>query len=83
MKKHILEFFESNHWLCRLGRTILQEVMAVLFAFSDKIIGRYVIDDLWRPFIIALTVAILSPVMAMIKERNGGGLVNSEGDGIN
>ncbi len=66
-----MKLFESNEWQYRLVRTIIQAVIATVLAFADKIIGTFVINPVWRPFIVALTMNVLSPIMAMIKEKDG------------
>ena len=65
-----MKLFNSNEWQYRLARTAIQAVIGTVLAFGDKIIGKYIIDDVWRPFIVALVMNTLSPIMAMIKAKD-------------
>lgn len=65
-----MKFFESNKLIYRLLRTICQGILGVLIANIDMIIGAFSIPDVWRPLIVALVMAILSPVMAAIGGRD-------------
>ena len=60
------KFLTSNSTVYRLLRTIVQAVIGVILANADVIIGTFSIDDVWKPIIVALTVAVLSPIMAEI-----------------
>lgn len=60
------KFLTSNDSTFRLLRTIVQAVIGVIVANADAIVGAYVISDIWRPIIVALVMAILSPIMAEI-----------------
>ena len=64
------EFLTSNDWQWRLARTILQGVLGVVVANLDLIMGWCVIDPSVRALVVALVMAVLSPVMAAI---GGGG----------
>lgn len=57
-------FLTSNEATFRLLRTIVQAVIGVILANADIIVGAYVINDVFRPLIVALVMAILSPIMA-------------------
>lgn len=65
-------FLTSNETVYRLLRTIVQAVIGVLIANMDAILGTYVLNDLWRPIIAAVIMAILSPVMAELGKHTGG-----------
>lgn len=62
-------FLTSNEWQWRLARTILQGIIGVIVANIDVIAGYIVLDPSIRAIVVALVMAILSPVMAML----GGG----------
>lgn len=66
-------FLTSNETAFRLLRTIVQAIIGVLIANMDAILGTYVLNDLWRPIIAAVIMAILSPIMAELGKRTGGG----------
>lgn len=61
-----MKFFNSNSTLFRLLRTIVQGVLGVVIANLDMIIGTFSVPDLWKPLIVALVMAVLSPIMAAI-----------------
>lgn len=63
------KFLTSNEWQYRLLRTIVQGVLGVLVANIDVLAGMVVLDPAIRAIVVALVMAILSPVMAML----GGG----------
>ncbi len=63
------KFLQSNEWQYRLLRTILQGILGVLVANIDVIAGYAILDPAIRAIVVALVMAILSPVMAML----GGG----------
>lgn len=58
-------FFISNEPVYRLARTIVQGVIGVLIANVDIIIGTHFSPEV-KGFIVALVMAILSPIMAMM-----------------
>ena len=58
------EFLCSNEWQWRLARTVVQGVIGVLIANIDLIVGRCVLDPSVRGLVVALVMAVLSPVMA-------------------
>ena len=58
------KFLTSNSAGMRLARTIFQGIIGVLIAYVDVIIGQFVtIPDEMRPVIVAMVMAILSPIM--------------------
>ena len=61
-----MRFFTSNSLLFRLLRTIIQGVLGVVIANIDILIGSFVIDEIYKPIIVALVMAVLSPVMAIL-----------------
>lgn len=63
-----MKFFESNEWYWRMARTIVQGLIAVVIANLDVLIATANIDPTIKPMIVAGVMAILSPVMAQIKE---------------
>lgn len=58
------EFLTSNEWRCWLARTVVQGVLGVVVANLDLILGWAVLDPAWRALVVALAMAVLSPVMA-------------------
>ena len=63
------EFLASNEWYWRLARTIVQGVLGVIIANIYLIMGWCVLDPSVRGLVVALVMAVLSPVMAAL----GGG----------
>ena len=63
------EFLGSNEWKYRLARTIVQGLIGVIIANLDLILGYLVIDPALRPMIVALCMAILSPIMAELGKK--------------
>lgn len=64
------QFLKSNEWQWRLARTIVQGILGVIVANIDLIFGQVVLDPVWRALVVALVMAVLSPVMA---ELDSGG----------
>lgn len=60
------KFLTSNEWQYRLLRTIFQGVLGVIIANIDLITGMFVFDPTMKALIVALVMAVLSPIMAMI-----------------
>lgn len=58
------KFLTSNETVWRLARTIVQGILGVLVANIDMIVGAYVLEPQTRALIVALVMAVLSPVMA-------------------
>lgn len=72
-------FLNGNEWQWRLARTVAQGVIGVLIANVDLIVGWCVLDPSVRGLVVALVMAVLSPVMAelgggdaLVIERGGG-----------
>ena len=60
------EFLTSNEAKYRLLRTIVQGVLGVIVANLDLICGYVIFEPQTRAFVVALVMAVLSPIMAMI-----------------
>lgn len=58
-------FLTSNDWQYRLLRTIVQGILGVIIANIDLIVGACILDPSQRALVVALVMAILSPIMAM------------------
>ena len=65
-----MKFFKSNEWQWRLLRTIVQGIVGAIIANIDVITGAFQIGDVWKPIIAMLIMAILSPIMAEIGNKN-------------
>ena len=57
-------FLRSNETKYRLARTILQGVIGVLIANLDLLISGLTIPPQYKPMIVALVMAVLSPIMS-------------------
>lgn len=66
------EFLNSNEWQWRLARTVAQGVLAVVAANADLLVGACVLDPTWRALVVALVMAVLSPVMAELGKAEQG-----------
>ena len=58
------EFLTSNSAKYRLLRTIVQGVIGVIIANLDLLVGYVIFDAQMRAFIVAIVMAILSPIMS-------------------
>ena len=68
------KWLKSNETKYRLLRTIAQGVIGVIVAYLDVIVGVIAIPDELRPMIVALIMAILSPIMSELgKDTEEGG----------
>lgn len=65
-----MKLFNSNEWQYRLLRTIIQGIIGVVIASLDLIIGKLTISPELKPVIVALVMAVLSPIMAEIGKKN-------------
>lgn len=65
-----MKLLTSNDWQFRLLRTIIQGVIGVLIANADALISKLTISPEMKPIIVALVMAILSPIMAEIGKNN-------------
>ena len=59
-------FLTSNDWQYRLLRTIVQGVLGVVVANLDLIVGAAILDPTQRALVVALVMAVLSPIMAQL-----------------
>lgn len=66
------KFLTSNDWKYRLLRTIIQGVLGVLIANLDVITGAFVFDPTTKGIIVALVMAVLSPIMALLGQKEDG-----------
>lgn len=66
------KFLTSNDWQYRLLRTIIQGVLGVVVANLDLILGTISIDPSLKPMIVALVMAVLSPIMALLGAKEDG-----------
>lgn len=69
------KFLQSNETKYRLLRTILQGIIGVLIANADFLISGFNFSPGAKAFIVALVMAILSPIMSELgntetEERN-------------
>ena len=60
------KFLTSNDWKYRLLRTIVQGVLGVIIANLDLILGYVAFDPQATALIVALVMAVLSPIMALL-----------------
>lgn len=58
------KFLASNETKYRLLRTILQGVIGVLISNVDLLIDTLTIPTAYKPMIVALVMAVLSPIMS-------------------
>lgn len=58
------KFLQSNDTKYRLLRTILQGVIGVLIANADLLVSAWSFSPEVKAFIVALVMAILSPIMS-------------------
>lgn len=65
------KFLTSNDWKFRLLRTIVQGVLGVIIANVDVMTGAFVIDPTTKGIVVALVMAVLSPVMALLGKEGG------------
>ena len=64
------KFLTSNDWQYRLIRTIVQGILGVIVANIDLITGAFIFDPPTRALVVALVMAILSPIMALLGEKS-------------
>lgn len=58
------KFLQENTTAYRLLRTILQGIIGVLVANMDLFVSYIQIDPTMKPVIVALVMAVLSPIMS-------------------
>lgn len=66
------EFLTSNSAGMRLARTIIQAIIGVIVAYADVLVGKVIFDPDMRPVVVALVMAILSPIMATLGGEDDG-----------
>ena len=66
------KFLTSNEWQYRLLRTIIQGVLGVIIANLDVLTGAFIFDPTMKGVIVALVMAILSPIMALLGQKEDG-----------
>lgn len=71
------KWLSSNTATGRLTRTIVQGIIGVIIANIDLIMGYVAIPLEMRPVIVALVMAVLSPIMAAL----GGDVAVNGGNG--
>lgn len=59
-------FLTSNSASMRLARTIVQAIIGVIITYADVLVGQVVFNAEMRPVIVALVMAVLSPIMAVL-----------------
>ena len=74
------KFLADNGWQWRLLRTIVQGVLGVIVANIDVLVGAVVLDPASRAIVVALCMAVLSPIMAEIGKHLDGGVDVPKGD---
>ena len=75
------DFLTSNEWQWRLLRTIAQGVLGVVVANIDLLVGTAVLEPTWRALVVALVMAVLSPVMAEIGKVGADAPAIEKGEG--
>lgn len=61
------KFLNDNSMAMRLGRTIVQGSIAVLIVAVPLAVGGVIKDPQWAAIGTAAIMAVLSPIMAMLK----------------
>lgn len=61
-------FLTENTPKMKCARTIVQGVCGVIVSELPQVLGLYQLDPVWSATIVALTMAVLSPVMAALGE---------------
>lgn len=61
-------FLTENSPQMRCARTIVQGVLGVIVAELPQVLGLYQLDPVVSASVVALVMAVLSPVMAMLGE---------------
>lgn len=74
------EFLGSNEWQWRLARTVVEGVLGVVVANIDLLLGYVVLDASARAFLVALVMAVLTPVLSVLGAGSGGDGGDGEGD---
>lgn len=69
----MMNWLKDNSTKARLERTILQGIIGVLIANLDLLVGFFAIPMEMKPVIVALVMAILSPIMSELGKAEGNG----------
>ena len=64
------EFLQSNKTVYRLMRTIFQGIIGVIIANADFLISGLNFSPELKAFIVALVMAILSPIMSELGKES-------------
>ena len=67
------KFLKSNDARYRCARTIVQGIIGVVIAQMPQVLGLYQLDPVWSATIVALVMAVLSPIMAVLGEADESG----------
>lgn len=57
-------FLTNNSSSMKMWRTIFQGIVGVIIANIDLIVGTFTIPAEYKPMVVAIVMAILSPIMA-------------------
>ena len=60
------KFLTGNEWNWRLARTVVQGILGVIVANIDVLVGAAVLDPAAWAIVVAMCMAVLSPIMAEI-----------------
>lgn len=66
------KFLQSNSTSARMFRTIAQGVLGVLVANIDLFVSYIEIDPAMKPVIVAVVMAVLSPIMSELGKQHEG-----------
>lgn len=72
MRQWLNTFLKSNDTAYRLLRTIAQGIIGVIISNIDMIVGTFSINPTLKPMIVALSMCVLSPIMAELGAKNDG-----------
>ena len=64
-----MRFLTSNDPMYRCLRTIVQGVIGVVIAQLPTLLTGTPLDPMWQAFVVAITMAVLSPIMAMLGDE--------------
>lgn len=65
------KFLKSNETIYRLLRTIVQGIIGVLISNVDLLVDGLTIPIEYKPMIVAMVMAILSPIMSELGKEGG------------
>ena len=72
------KFLSSNQTRYRLARTIAQGVVAVLIANVDLLVSSLTIPPEYKAMVVALVMAVLSPIMSELGKNKDEGEEDTE-----